>query len=210
MCRISVQFGIGANKKLWSKRVPQKRSGDMYTLLKRVNKFQLVIFDISWPMWVKCIIWNSHVLPVSVVSLATVGVVEDIFYFRAWMKFCQCFLHFSSALEKIRYRRCAEKCIEWFWVAWKSAHWNPFITYSRKWIIFRTSHIEHVLSNLDEIRYTPACSAVSWKSAQGISCFSGWECLTLHIARTVKLNCATEYAICSLVVSGLQITWLAE
>jgi hypothetical protein len=42
------------------------------------------------------------------------------------------FLHFSSDLDKIRYRRCPQTCIEWLSITRKSVQWK------HQWISIRT------------------------------------------------------------------------
>jgi hypothetical protein len=59
------------------------------------------------------------------------------------MKFCQYFyfLHFSSELYVVWYKRGPKNLIGWFGVSWKSVQWQSCITYRNKLISIRTFHV---------------------------------------------------------------------
>jgi hypothetical protein len=57
------------------------------------------------------------------------------------MKYCPCFVHFSSNLGEIWNRRCPHKFIAGSWGLWKTACLKPQSTYRWKWISVYTVHI---------------------------------------------------------------------
>ena len=81
------------------------------------------------------------------------------FNLSAQIKFCPCFLVFSSVLDWLSQDRCPLKCTDRLRVSWKSAQWKPYLTsgikrnYTRVCDVKPTDNVEVKNALLRSVHY---------------------------------------------------------
>jgi hypothetical protein len=101
---------------------------------------------------------DFRVLTMSNFQFVKIVTVKAMPYFRMYTKFCPQFVHFSSDLHEVCYKRCPQNCTEWSGVLWKWSHWRSYFALGRKFILILFVLI--FLSDLVEIRYKKWLNAV--------------------------------------------------